>query len=164
MSRDHGIFVIGSGGSDMMCDSSAGESFGCSSGRRYTISQKASQMNPNVPVMMNAHCQPQLMAMKGTASGAAMAPTFDPELKMPVASARSFFGNHSATVLIEAGKFPASPRPRKKRAMPKPKAERASACPIAATDQKMMANEKPLRVPNLSIKPPTTRSPSAYAA
>ena len=40
-----------------------------------------------------------------------MAPTFEPELKMPVARARSFLGNHSATVLIAAGKFPASPTP-----------------------------------------------------
>src|SRR5918912_870304 len=100
-------------------------------------------MKPMVPVRMKASCQPYVTAIQGTASGAAIAPTFEPELKMPVASARSFFGNHSATVLIEAGKLPASPRPRKKRAMPKPKAERASACPIAATDQKVIANEKP---------------------
>src|SRR5436305_13867159 len=52
--------------------------------------------------------------MKGTASGAKIAPTFEPELKMPVARARSFFGNHSATVLIAAGKLPASLNPRLK--------------------------------------------------
>ena len=35
---------------------------------------------------------------------------------MPVASARSFLGNHSAIALIEAGKLPDSPRPSEKRA------------------------------------------------
>ena len=50
-----------------------------------------------------------------------------------------------------AGKFPAAPRPSAKRATPKPKAERASAWHIAATDQKVMAKENPLRVPKRSI-------------
>ena len=40
---------------------------------------------------------------------------------MPVASERSFCGNHSATVLIAAGKLPDSPSPRKKRANPNSK-------------------------------------------
>ena len=43
-----------------------------------------------------------------------------PELKMPVASARSFFGNHSAVTLIAAGKLPASPNPSASRAKMKP--------------------------------------------
>ena len=51
-------------------------------------------------------------------AGARMAPTFAPELKMPVASERSLWGNHSAVVLRAAGKLPDSPRPREKRAMP----------------------------------------------
>ena len=38
-----------------------------------------------------------------------MAPTFAPELKIPVAKARSFFGKYSAVALIAAGKLPASP-------------------------------------------------------
>ncbi len=42
--------------------------------------------------------------MIGTASGAMMAPMFEPELKMPVANARSRRGNHSATVLMRRGK------------------------------------------------------------
>src|SRR5437868_15463612 len=93
-----------------------------------------------------------------------MAPTFEPELKMPVASARSFFGNHSATVLIEAGEVPASPRPREKRATPNPNAERASAWHLAAHDPKPTAKENPLRVPNLSIRVPLISGPTAYAA
>src|SRR5436305_218961 len=36
---------------------------------------------------------------------------FEPALKIPVANARSRPGNHSATVLIDAGKLPDSPRP-----------------------------------------------------
>src|SRR5436190_9554973 len=64
-----------------------------------------------IPVKMNASYQPHAITIAGTSSGVANAPTFVPALKMPVASARSFFGNHSATVLIEAGKLPASPSP-----------------------------------------------------
>ena len=45
---------------------------------------------------------------------------FVPELKMPVAKARSRFGNHSATVLIAAGKLPASPSPSRNRISMKP--------------------------------------------
>src|SRR5437762_6468869 len=69
---------------------------------------------------MNARCQPQRKVIQGTTSGVTSAPTFVPELKMPVARARSFLGNHSATVLIEAGKAPDSPRPSAKRASAKP--------------------------------------------
>ena len=42
---------------------------------------------------------------------------------MPVARARSFFGNHSATVFIEAGKLPASPRPSRNLTMMNPRTE-----------------------------------------
>src|SRR4028119_1898837 len=113
-------------------------------------------MKPSAPVMMNAHSQPYVMAIHGTVSGATIAPTFEPELKMPVASARSFFGNHSATVLMAAGKLPASPSPSAKRATPKPTGDRASACPIAAIDHQTMATEKPLRgpTPYPSLPPP----------
>ena len=43
-----------------------------------------------------------------------------PELKSPVANARSFAGNHSAVALIAAGKLPASPIPSAKRAAMNP--------------------------------------------
>ncbi len=81
-------------------------------------SQNASQRNPIAPVRMNAHCQPRLIAIQGTVSGATTAPTLVPALKMPVANARSFLGNHSATPLIAAGKLPASPSPRSARQSP----------------------------------------------
>ena len=64
--------------------------------------------------------------------GAATAPMFAPELNIPVASARSFLGNHSATVFIAAGKFPASPRPNKPRINAKLIVPVAKACIIAA--------------------------------
>src|SRR5438874_13675596 len=69
---------------------------------------------------MNAHCHPRVSAIHGTTAGATIAPTLLPLLKMPVASARSFFGNHSATVLMAAGKLPASPSPSTNRARRKP--------------------------------------------
>ena len=70
-----------------------------------------------------------------------MAPALDPELKTPVARARSRFGNHSATVLMAAGKLPASPSPRRKRAQPKPNAEAARPCSMAATLHHPSASE-----------------------
>ena len=48
-----------------------------------------------------------------------MLPILAPELKIPVASARSRLGNHSATVLMQAGKLAASPRPSRNMAMAK---------------------------------------------
>ena len=53
-----------------------------------------------MPAAMNAACQPHVTAIHGTSAGAMIAPTFVPELKIPVASARSRFGNHIATALI----------------------------------------------------------------
>ena len=69
---------------------------------------------------MNAQYQPQVMVITGTTSGVTSAPMFVPELKMPVANARSRFGNQSATTLIDAGKLPASPRPSANRAAMNP--------------------------------------------
>src|SRR5262245_31189146 len=81
--------------------------------------------------MMNAHCQHQCPAIHGTTSGLHSAPTFVPELKIPVASDRSFLGNHSATVLIDAGNAPASPIPSANRAMANP-----TAAPVRVTTAK----------------------------
>ncbi|MNX77047.1 hypothetical protein D3C86_1085700 [compost metagenome] len=92
------------------------------------------------PVMINAHCQPQVSAIKGTDIGATMAPILLPELNIPVARARSFLGNHSATVFIAAGKLPASVTPRKIRATLKPIVPVAIACATAAKLHKHVAN------------------------
>src|ERR1041385_2129158 len=114
---------------------------GCSDGRWYSGHQKITQINPTKPVAMNAACQCHVSAIQGTIAGARTAPTLVPALKIPVASARSLLGNHSATVLIAAGKLPDSPIPSAKRAAPNPKAERASEWHIAATDHQAMAKE-----------------------
>ena len=63
-------------------------------------------MNPTAPVAMNAHSHPQVSAIHGTVIGASTAPTLLPALKIPTASARSPFGNHSDTVLIGRRKIP----------------------------------------------------------
>src|SRR4029453_10821881 len=97
-----------------------------------TASHTNSQRNPTEPVMIKAARQPQVSTIHGTTSGVTIAPTFVPALKIPVANARSRAGNHSATVLMDAGKFADSPSPRAKRAALKPAAVRASACAIAA--------------------------------
>ena len=60
-------------------------------------------------MMMKAISQPQNFAITGIVSGAASAPTEEPELKIEVENARSFFGKYSAVTLIAAGKLPASP-------------------------------------------------------
>ena len=83
---------------------------------------------------------------------------------MPVACARSFCGNHSATVLMQAGKFAASPKPSKTRAIPKVNALVASACPMAARLQTVIAIAKPMRVPNLSSSRPAPSMPNMYAS
>src|SRR5215212_11194716 len=91
-----------------------------------------SHVNESAPVQMKAKRQPNVVAIHGTTSGVTTAPTFVPALKIPVASARSRAGNHSATVLIDEGKFPDSPRPSAKRAALNWNALRASECAIAA--------------------------------
>ena len=90
-----------------------------------------------------------------------MAPMFAPELKRPVARARSLLGNHSATVLMQAGKLAASPRPRKNIAIPKVATETAPPGAMAATLHNTMAMAKPLRVPSRSVRRPALTSPMA---
>ena len=68
-------------------------------------------------------------------NGARIAPTQVPELKIPVASARSRGGNHSAVAFTAAGKLPLSPSPSTKRATPNSHTVLTSEWPIAATLQ-----------------------------
>src|SRR6187200_2228851 len=79
------------------------------------------------PIIKKADSQPQFSAIQGTVKGARIAPTLAPELKMPVAKDRSFFGKYSAVALIAAGKFPDSPKPNTARANIKPKTETGTA-------------------------------------
>src|SRR6185437_5472812 len=130
---DHGNLPAGSGGSALIYANSDAETRGCSAGFRYVVSQMTSQHMLKKPVNTNAQRQPSLAAMSGTTSGATVAPRFEPELKMPVASALSFLGNHSATVLMPAGKLPDSPNPSMNRTTPNPRTDVTSAWLIAET-------------------------------
>src|SRR6476661_2565258 len=91
-----------------------------------------------------------------------MAPILEPELKMPVARALSFLGNHSAVVLIAAGKLPDSVKPKAALATKKPRVDFTKACPIAAILQATIATAYPSLLPHLSIRRPTPSSPMAY--
>jgi len=55
---------------------------------------------------------PAKTAIHGKIRGVTIAPTLVPALKLPVASARSFFGNHSATHLRLAGNIRPRQNPR----------------------------------------------------
>src|ERR1700722_8975044 len=92
---------------------------------------------------------------QGTNSDAAIAPRFEPELKMPVAKALSRFGNHSATVLIDAGKLPPSPKPNALRiSMCVQTRLPAKAFRIPKPDQTESESARPSFVPILSIIQP----------
>ncbi len=77
-------------------------------------------MMPMEPVQMKAACHPQRRVTAAMRMGAMKAEALEPELKRPIARARSSEGNHSVVALMAAGKLPDSPRPRKMRAMQKP--------------------------------------------
>src|SRR5271163_4726660 len=84
------------------------------------MSQTTAQMSPMEPVQMKAACHPQRAATAAISTGAMKAEALEPELKRPVARARSSEGNHSVVALMAAGKFPDSPSPSRMRAMQKP--------------------------------------------
>src|SRR5580658_8780936 len=84
------------------------------------MSHMTHQMSPIEPVQMKAACHPQRMVTAAMRSGAMKAEALEPELKSPVARARSSEGNHSVVALMAAGKLPDSPRPRSARQMQKP--------------------------------------------
>src|SRR3954462_13776499 len=89
---------------------------------------------PNTDVSRKQARQPYIAFSATNAGGPIIDATFEPALNTPVAKARSFLGNHSATALMAAGKLPASPRPSMARQKPKPSVDRDSACSPAATD------------------------------
>src|ERR1700682_431513 len=129
----------------------------------YSGIQSRSQRRPRPPVATNAHCHPHRRAIHGTTSGVRMAPVFVPALKIPVASARSLWGNHSATALMEPGKMADSLTPSIARANENPAAVLANAWPIAAILHATTAVAKPRRTPLQSITRPAARKPNAYA-
>src|ERR1700683_5151673 len=131
--------IWGGTGSLEMYSNSAGEQDGCSCGGRKTTSHSPSHMNPTPPNRKKAERQPQCTAIHGTMRGVAIAPRLLPALKIPVASARSFLGNHSATAFRLAGNTADSPNPKAKRATRKPVNELARPCAIEARLQNAMA-------------------------
>jgi len=104
----------------------------------------------------------QFTRINGKNHGTSTPPMFEPELNIPVARARSLFGNHSAVALMAAGKFPPSPRPSKILQTKKPivalpnsvPISGAKACSIEASPQNEQAKTNPQRSPNTSIKRP----------
>ena len=96
------------------------------------------------PIIIKVLSQPQLTAIHGTVKGAKMAPTLDPELNTPVASERSFFGKYSATALMAAGKFQASPIARNDLEIMKPKMETGTAA--IPTQTKMLLAAVPIGI------------------
>src|SRR6185437_11653440 len=113
---------------------------GCSAGGRYVVSHKMSHVMLSTLVNTKANGHPHLTVTHGTIRGATIAPILAPALKIPVANARSRRGNHSATVLMAAGKLPDSPNPRKKRASANPTTVRTSAWLMAARLQMQIAS------------------------
>src|SRR5258708_28463643 len=121
-----------------------------------------SQTNPSAPVRRKAERQPQCSAIHGTTSGVTMAPALVPALKIPVARARSFLGNHSATHLMLAGKTPASPKPRAKPAAAKLADEPAAARAMDARLAKPLAHACPARLPRRTVTAAMGNQPAAH--
>src|ERR1035441_3657807 len=96
------------------------------------MSQKTIHTMPPDPATTKAPRQLTRDTRNGTTSGTTMFPTFAPELNIPVAVVRSRLGNHSATVLMHAGKLAASPRPSRNMATPKVITENAAPGSMAA--------------------------------
>src|SRR5271156_6557860 len=124
------------------------------------MSQTTAQMIPMEPVQMKAACHPHLAATTAIRAGAIKADALEPELKSPVARARSSEGNHSVVALMAAGKFPDSPRPRKMRAMQKPATLATMEGLMEAHPQIRMARAYPVLVPSLSMMRPAKRKPT----
>src|SRR6202012_5590180 len=98
-----------------------------------------SQQSPMEPVQRKAERQPKRAVTAAIMMGAMKKEALVPELKGPVARARSSEGNHSVVALMAAGKLPDSPRPRRARAMQKPTTEKTRAWLMEAKAQMRMA-------------------------
>src|ERR1700727_392048 len=97
------------------------------------------QARPMEPVQMKAACQPQRRLTAAMRMGAMKAEALEPELKRPVARARSSEGNHSVVALMAAGKLPDSPRPRRARQIMKPTTLETREVLMEAHPQRRMA-------------------------
>jgi hypothetical protein len=104
--------------------------------------------------MMKVGRQPHDEASQAMRGGDNAPPTAAPVLKMPMPSARSRGGNHSAIDFAAPGQFPASPKPSTKRQKAKLVMLRAAACATAAIDHTTIEIVKPTRVPTRSYRRP----------
>src|SRR6201995_1462149 len=99
------------------------------------------------PVQLKAACHPQRRVTAAIRMGAMKADALEPELKRPVARARSSEGNHSVVALMAAGKLPDSPRPRRARQIMKPTTLATRELLIDAHPQTRMPSGYPFLVP-----------------
>ena len=105
---------------------------------------------------MNMARQPKCSVTPATIGAAAAAPRAVPELKIPTAMARSRTGNHSVTVLTQAGMLAASAAPSRNRQNENCRALRARVCNASTPDQARTKAANPRRVPTKSISRPLT--------
>src|ERR1035437_7312976 len=124
------------------------------------MSQTMHQRRPMDPVQIKAACQPKREVKAAMRIGAIKKEALEPELKIPLASARSSEGNHSVVALMAAGKLPLSPKPRKMRAMQKPITLATREWLSEAKAQTAMAQAYPSLVPSLSMMRPAKRKPT----
>src|SRR3984885_8272262 len=97
------------------------------------------QMSPMDPVQMKAAGHPKGIVTAAIRMGAIKEEAFEPELKRPVARARSSDGNHSVVALMAAGKLPDSPRPSRARQIMKPTTLETREVLMEAHPQRRMA-------------------------
>jgi hypothetical protein len=101
-------------------------------------------------VITNVGRHPQREASQAMRGGDNAPPTAAPVLKIPMPSARSRGGNHSAIDFAAPGQLPASPKPSTNRQNAKLVMLRAAACATAAIDQTTIEIVNPRRVPTRS--------------
>src|ERR1700721_3428664 len=97
------------------------------------------QTSPIEPVQIKAACHPQWRVTAAMRIGAMKAEALEPELKIPMALARSSAGNHSVVALMAAGKLPDSPRPGRARQIMKPTTLPTNEVLMEAHPQRRMA-------------------------
>src|SRR4051812_43069602 len=95
--------------------------------------------------------------------GAIAPPRDEPLSKNAVASARSFFGNHSETALVAAGQLADSPNPRRKRNPRKLAKPCAAEVVIETIEYQRTLKVSPRRVPMRSRIRPNVACPNTYA-
>ena len=116
-------------------------------------------------MIRNVRRQPKCGSSTPATRGNAITPPIEaPPLKIAIAIARSFCGNHSAITFAAPGQFPASPNPRKNEQTAKLTIPTRNACAIAATHHTTIDTLNPIRAPNRSYSRPLTLWLIVYAS